>query len=145
MNAVNATRLLAWLSAPLASEAPSGPHPDLELHDKARIAVIQPLENKQSDMLDRIYQIQATTLDGHVARARAAVAWAPDLLSEGTGDTHMVILFALLRDLLGACPLEGLVNSLKHYSDDLYEALDDLERSNPSSPPSHPSLAGAAA
>lgn len=123
MNQMSATRLLERLSDPLASAAPLGQHPDLELlllcqsfcileeqvdaltaaipNEEEKNAAIRPLENKQSDMLGRIYQIQATTIDGHVARARAAVAWAPDLLGEGEGATHMVILTALLRDLLG--------------------------------------------
>ena len=107
------------------STTPTGAHPDLELmvlcttfcaledkidafystrgkqiaSDSERDVALIRLRNAQNALLPRIEEIHAKTLDGALARAKAACAWAPHLLRPQV-ETHLIILSAMLRDML---------------------------------------------
>ena len=124
MNAVSTIRRTSD-TLTSGSTIPKGPHPDLELmvlcttfcvledkidayysasatpiEDDAKrdLSLIQ-LRKAQTALLPRIEEIRAKTLDGALARAKAACAWAPHLLLPQV-ETHLIILSAMLRDML---------------------------------------------
>ena len=124
MNTVSPHRLASAIFSS-GSTMPAGAHPDLELmvlcstfcvledkidafystrgkriaNDIERDVALIRLRNAQNALLPRIEEIHAETLDGSLARAKAACAWAPHLLRPQV-ETHLIILSAMLRDML---------------------------------------------
>jgi hypothetical protein len=60
----------------------------------------EPNDNLQRVMVERMHSIRATTLAGHVARARSFVGWAPDMV-EAHGGVEDLLRSAIFRDLTG--------------------------------------------
>ncbi len=96
-----------------------GPHriKDDDEMDKAN----KPIFSAEEAEIDAIYGSVATTLDGHRARARAALVWEPDKAyavadrwEESRADDHLSaqIEVALLRDLVGKEWLARLITML---------------------------------
>jgi hypothetical protein len=69
--------------------------------DKARDAAQKPLQERQSALIPQIYDFRAKTVEGAIARGKAAIADYPELAEPGPGNVYEVILTALLRDLIG--------------------------------------------
>jgi len=68
--------------------------------DAERDRAQAPLEAQQKPLFDRICCLRATTLEGHVARARTLRTWAPDFGDDEGGSYDSRLLGALLRDML---------------------------------------------
>jgi hypothetical protein len=74
--------------------------------DEWRDPIIEPFQDAQYDLLNRICAIRAVTLAGHVARARTYNLWDPNVLmrtdaEDEDGGWDDRLLAALLRDMVG--------------------------------------------
>ena len=94
---------------------PSDPRPDLELvllceefrvlEDKINATLgdiddTNPSMKEQEQLIERMCEIRATTMEGHLARAKAMVAYKPYVVSR-FNDFDDVLIGALLRDMVG--------------------------------------------
>lgn len=69
--------------------------------DDERDAVIEPLRERQDDYLPAILDMRATTMRGHIARARAIASWDKEMFNPGWSDgVGGDMKNALIRDLL---------------------------------------------
>ena len=55
----------------------------------------------QYPLVDRMCELQATTLEGHRARARSLALWDAELFKAGEGDMGRCLTAAIVRDLIG--------------------------------------------
>jgi hypothetical protein len=90
----------AALENTMVSWFPGGAAPIMD--DNARIAARAPLEARQEELVDIIFDTPGFTLAAHAARARAALAYDPELIDGiNQHEGHcMVIIAAMLRDLI---------------------------------------------
>ena len=71
--------------------------------EQARDVLVQPISDRQEVLFERICELQATTPQGHAARARTLLGWDKDVCHPG--DHHCwseQLVSAVVRDLVTA-------------------------------------------
>jgi hypothetical protein len=61
-----------------------------------------PIQDRQNHLAELIEGLKPTSVAGFAAMARAAAAWAPEIVREEQSETHHVLISALLRGLIEA-------------------------------------------
>ncbi len=73
---------------------------DLIADDDARDAVNRPLHDTQAELVERMSELTATTIEGFSALAGAIALWAPDVLERwDEGDLSERMIAMMVRDL----------------------------------------------
>ena len=78
------------------------PNPEQIAIEDVRTAAQQPFLEQMDPLLERVCKLQATTLQGHAARARTLLGWDKDPCWVDDYCWNSQLIGAIVRDLVGA-------------------------------------------